>query len=219
MCPTNYLNVGSSDNNNLACCNKNEKPNTVNLPTCIEPTENGNGPSIMVMSLTEETPSNGDEVSITNLPQVTTTSTSNCCEVVAAVQPGKVRKTPKTSICPAEKFSVGTVYMKEETNYQMCCDTEDDTSEVNKEGIGACPTTTEDPVTTQEGPGEPTQISEPPKEDDKPTQINEPDDAEQDVQDDVQEEEKEADGSNSASTMGVAAIGMALVGVALQVVL
>ena len=122
-CPTNYLNVGTSDKANLACCNKNETPSTVNLPTCIEPIENGNGPSIMVMSLTEDTPSNGDEVSITNLPEVTTTSTStsNCCEVVAAVQPGKVRKTPKASICPVEMFSVGTVYMKEEgtTNYQM----------------------------------------------------------------------------------------------------
>ena len=99
-----------------ACCHANENASMVGLSECIHPMSNGNGPSIMVMSM--EAP-----VSITNTAEEVPTTLlgkSDCCEVAAA-QPSKLRiASGANSVCPADMFSIeGASYDKNNAKYQV----------------------------------------------------------------------------------------------------
>ena len=99
-----------------ACCHANENANMAGLSECIHPMSNGNGPSIMVMSMEEP-------VSITNTAEEVSTASlgkNDCCEVAAA-QPAKLRiASGASSVCPANMFSIeGASYDIGNAKYQV----------------------------------------------------------------------------------------------------
>jgi len=227
-CPTDRNNTKTGNSSFDVCCYDGQSTNGTaldDIPTCLEDIETEGGVSITLYNTPEATvTSNTPEVAVTstsNASEVTTisatTSTNDCCLALAAAQPGKLRSTA-TSVCPDKMYSIdGAAQIDGKMNYQVCCDKDGLTSDINAEGFPVCDDTS---TKTQ---AESIDSDKPPE-----LETNLDDGSDNTTETPVestnttappQEETDPEEGSNSANVLNVAMMCVALVNVALQAVL